>query len=201
MLVRTIAIAFCLTLCITSLPLLPRNMGKGHLASVPMTSLVPRILKPNWVSQKVVIARVTGKSVPMTAFCLSFYQGSEGVTRTLLPSPPALFSLHPQPDPSSHWRKGGHNPRLEVLAAQVQGEHRSALPRVPSQFLCISSTPADHGQVAHTSTWLGIYPESILRWGWRRFCSSERDGGSAVQRRRRAAKATDAHSFFICFWL
>ena len=43
-------------MCITSLPSLPRNMGKEHLALVPMTSLVPRIPKPNWVSQKVVIA-------------------------------------------------------------------------------------------------------------------------------------------------
>ena len=94
MLVRTIAIAFCLTLCVSQ-PSLPRNMGKEHLALVPMTSLVPRIPKPSWVSQKVVIAPVTGKSVPMTAFCLSFYQGSEGVTGSLLASPLALFSLHP----------------------------------------------------------------------------------------------------------
>ena len=201
--VRAIAAAFCLILCMSHLcPHHPGTWEKGHFPMLLVNSLVARRPKPSWVKGCDNSSNL--KVWAYDHFLPQLYWGSECVTRTLL-FPLSQFcspSILSQ-TPPSHWRKGQQPQAWSPLSSSPMGTHRSALPSVPAQFPCISSVLG--GPQSHCS---GIpmarnipkeHPEMrtrkilLFRERWRFSCPKK-------DKWMHAAKATDAHSFFICSW-
>lgn len=137
----------------------------------------------------------------MTTFCLNFV-GALNVFPGLCFSLSLSSVLPPSSArPPLALKERAAAPGLKSSQLNPVGTHRSALPSVPAQFLCISSVLG--GSQSHCS---GIpmarnipkeHPEMrmrkvlLFRERWRFSCPKK-------DKWMHAAKATDAHSFFIC---